>query len=178
MRVRFSLPAPREGPSQHPLCNAAVLLRDSSPRSGHYAGHWVPAPPSGPSSPSFSVSLDALGYDGFAYVAVGARRRRSTDPSGAKEPLERGEQHRIIQQSVHPNQLHRQPPQILRQKSLPERLLISYRATRMVLTPSSARVRTILPCQRLLQPSTPLASLGRSNYPGRCDRLFSESRKR
>jgi hypothetical protein len=69
MRVRFSSPAPREGPSQGPLRSAAVLLRDSSPRSGHYAGHWVAAPPTGPLSPSFLVCVDALGGDGFAQAA-------------------------------------------------------------------------------------------------------------
>jgi hypothetical protein len=53
MRVRFSSPAPRDCLSRGPVRNAAVLLRDSSPQSGHYAGHWVLAPPTGPLSPSF-----------------------------------------------------------------------------------------------------------------------------
>ena len=34
-------PLHRESHSQGPLRSAAVLLRDSSPRSGHYAGHWL-----------------------------------------------------------------------------------------------------------------------------------------
>ena len=57
----------RHGPTALPSSGAPrLLLRDSSPRSGHYAGHWVPAPPTGPLSPSFSVCVDALGDDGFA----------------------------------------------------------------------------------------------------------------
>src|SRR5829696_3134073 len=41
------------------------FLGDSSPRSGHYAGHWVAAPPTGPLSPSLSLCVDPLGDDGF-----------------------------------------------------------------------------------------------------------------
>lgn len=58
---------------------------------------------------------------------VGLHRRRRPPQPGVEERLERLEEHRVIQEGVHPGQLHRQPPKFLRQDRLPQRRLVSYR---------------------------------------------------
>jgi len=66
------------------FCVAAMLLRGSPVALGPLRGPSGVAPPARPLSPSFSVCVDALGDDGFAHIAVGARRRRPTHPPGVK----------------------------------------------------------------------------------------------
>jgi len=41
---------------------------------------------------------------------------------------ERGKEHLIVQQTVHPVQLHRQPPDLVRENRLPQADLLSVRA--------------------------------------------------
>jgi hypothetical protein len=75
------------------------------------------------------------------------RRRRPTDPR-VEERCERGEEHRIVQQRIHPGQLHRQPSQFIRQNRFPQRRLITY-GTQHGWSQSllAQGVETILPCQ-------------------------------
>ncbi len=84
------------------------------------------------------------------------RRRRPTDPR-VEERRERGEEPRIVQQSVHPGQLDRQPPQFIRQDRFPQRRLITY-GTKHEWSQSllAQGFGTILPCQRHFQRSTRL----------------------
>jgi hypothetical protein len=131
---------------------------------------WVITRAIGCGSTSLPLEPQLFGLRRCALVMTDSPRLRLArgvdgrpTPPGVKEPLERGEEHRIIQQGVHPSQLHRQPPQLLRQESLPERRLISYRATRMVLTPSSARGWDHSPLSAPTSALDTPAFLGRSN---------------
>jgi hypothetical protein len=53
------------------------------------------------------------------------RDRRATDP-GIEIGSERREEHRIIQQRIHPSQLGRQHQQLRRQNRVPQRRLVTY----------------------------------------------------
>jgi hypothetical protein len=155
-----------------------VLPRDSSPQAGHYAGHWVPAPPTGPLSPSFSVCVDVLGDDGFAHVASWCEASTADRSAGRRTP--RTERRTLDRPTSHPPEAtHRAAGATPPARSLPttsaDRLPYETEWSRSLLAQG---FETILPCQRLLQPSTGLACLGQSSYPGRCDRLSSDSRER
>ena len=84
------------------------------------------------------------------------RRRRPTDPR-VEERHERGEEHRIVQQRIHPGQLDRQPAQLFGENRFPQRGLITYGTEHEWSQSLLAQgVGTILPCQRHFQLSTRL----------------------
>ena len=179
MRVRFSSPAPREGPSQGPLRNAAVLPRDSSPRSGHSASHWVAAPPTGPLSPSFSVCVDALGDDGFAQVAGWCEASTADPPAWGQRTARTGRRT--------PDHPTRRPPEpapltaaAAPSAKIPPRTSAD-QLPRNTNGPNPFSRKGLGPLSLVsayFSPRHASPFWGRSNYPGRCDRLSSESRER
>jgi hypothetical protein len=56
------------------------------------------------------------------YVSIGVDGRPNL---GGEERPERGEEHLVVQQPIHPLELHRQPPDLLREHRLPQTDLIS-----------------------------------------------------
>ncbi len=79
------------------------------------------------------------------------RNRRTTDP-GIEIRRERREEHRIIQQHIHPAQLGRQHQQLGRQDRIPQRRLVVYSTKHDVLESFSPRVRGHHPSSATFKP--------------------------